>query len=76
MKKIERIPVDSSMVSAVGYDTESQDLYVEFNSGKIYCYQEVEPEVFQELLTAESVGSYMRYGIIGTYSEFPVRRGK
>jgi len=46
MSKIERVPVDSSMIYAVGYDAESQTLYAEFNSGKIYAYEEVEPDVF------------------------------
>ncbi len=38
MKTLTRIPVDSSMLSAVGYDEEKQVFYAEFSrDGKIYA---------------------------------------
>ncbi|QQS28007.1 MAG: KTSC domain-containing protein [Sphingobacteriales bacterium] len=76
MSKIERVPVDSSMIYAVGYDAESQTLYAEFNSGKIYAYEEVEPDVFEELLESDSKGRFMRNCIIGCYPDYQVSRGK
>lgn len=71
-KGITLIPVESSMVHAVGYDEETRCLEVVFNSGRVYCYEDVPPEVFRELLEAESKGSYMRACIIDVY---PYRRG-
>lgn len=71
-KGIVLIPVESSMVHAVGYDPQTRRLEVVFTSGQVYCYEEVPPEVFQELMEAESKGRYMRDCIIDVY---PYRRG-
>ena len=34
------VPVESSMIQAVGYDPETRILEVVFNSGQTYCYEE------------------------------------
>jgi len=68
------INVDSSMIAAVGYDEETRTLQVQFNSGDWYEYYEVEPEVFQELLEAESKGRYMRANIIDCYGYSKLKR--
>ena len=49
---------DSSNVLAVGYDFETNRLRVRFKSGT-YEYADVRPMQFIELVTAESVGSYL-----------------
>jgi hypothetical protein len=59
--------VESSMISAVGYDQESQTLHVVFNSGTLYSYFEVPPEIYAELMEADSKGSYMRNCVIDCY---------
>ncbi len=69
---ITMIPVESSMINAVGYDRENRRLQVIFNTGKVYCYEDVPPEVFEGLLAADSKGRYMRAHIIDVY---PYRRG-
>jgi len=71
-KGIVLVPVESSMVHAVGYDPRTSRLEVVFTSGRTYCYEDVPPEVFQGLLEAESKGRYMRAYIIDVY---PYRRG-
>ena len=71
-----RIPVDSSMIAAVAYDAENQRLYAEFNSGKIWAYEGVEPDVFERLLKANSIGRFMLDEIIDCYNDYPVRRGR
>jgi hypothetical protein len=71
-KGITMIPVESSMVDSVGYDEERRLLQVVFTSGRVYCYEDVPPEVFQGLLEAESKGQYMRAHIIDAY---PYRHG-
>ena len=71
-RRITLIEVESSMVHAVGYDEEHRCLEVVFNTGRIYCYEGVPPEVFQGLLEAESKGRFMLAHIIDVY---PYRRG-
>jgi hypothetical protein len=64
--------VESSMIHAVGYDPETRTLEVVFNSGRLYCYENVPPEEYEGLMAAESKGGYMRANIIDMY---PYRRG-
>jgi hypothetical protein len=59
--------VESSMIHAVGYDAETRTLEVIFNSGGIYFYDNVPPKVYEELMAAESKGSYMKHAIIDAY---------
>jgi hypothetical protein len=68
------VPVESSMIQAVGYDPKTCTLEVVFNSGRTYCYEGVPPEVHQELMAADSKGRYMQAAIIGVYPDYPVSR--
>jgi hypothetical protein len=63
----ELIIVESSMIHAVGYDPEEEQLEVVFNSGKVYCYQGVSEATYEALLEADSKGRYMRGCIIDRY---------
>lgn len=56
---MEMQPVKSSNVKAVGYDEENKTLQVEFRSGGIYQYPGVQPEMYADLLAAESVGRFV-----------------
>lgn len=60
--------VASSNLSAVGYDEESKTLRVEFNSGSTYEYRGVPKRTFDDLLGAESIGSFFHSHI---RSDFP-----
>jgi hypothetical protein len=71
-----RIPVDSSMLAAVGYDAATKTLYAEFNSGDIWAYDGVSKRTFDQLRKTDSVGRFMRDEILGMYAEYRVRRGK
>lgn len=51
--------VDSSNVEAVGYDREAREIYVRFLEGRTYIYEEADERTFEELRTADSVGSYL-----------------
>lgn len=75
---MELISVESSMIDAVGYDPESQEMLVIFNSGKSYRYTGVPKKVHEELLAAESKGSYMKTFVIDVYPYYQGsrRRGK
>jgi hypothetical protein len=68
------VTVDSSMIHAVGYDKDTQELEVVYTSGKIWRYKNVPAEIFQQLLDADSKGSFMRGNIIGMYPEYKVSR--
>ncbi len=56
---MERLPVESSNVKAVGYDAETKVLEVEFKSGGTYQYAGVQPEMYADLLEADSVGRFV-----------------
>lgn len=65
--------VRSSSVRAVGYDTASKTLAIEFNSkdarmpGRIYHYANVPPEEHQALLSATSIGAHFARVIKARY---------
>src|SRR5215468_2070952 len=65
------VPVESSMIQAVGYDPKTRILEVVFNSGQTYCYEDVPPEVHQELMAADSKGQYMRAAIAAIIDMYP-----
>ena len=65
--------VDSSMLHAVGYDEEAQELEVIFTSGKIYRYRDVPKEIYEQLLASKSKGSFMHGEIFECYEDYQVR---
>lgn len=75
--KLNRIPIDSSMIKAAAYDKNSKTLYLQFlNTGKVFAYEDVPEDVFQELLHADSVGRFVRSEIKGGYAGYQVRSGR
>lgn len=60
-------PVESSNVSAVGYDPESQTMHVEFKGGSRYEYAGVPPETHAELMQAQSIGRHLHERIKGAH---------
>ena len=46
-------------MESVGYDPEEKVLEVEFKSGGVYQYAGVQPEMYADLLKAESVGRFI-----------------
>ena len=50
--------VKSSNINAIGYDTETKELHVEFKSGKTFCYKDVTPLEARELVKSDSVGKH------------------
>lgn len=55
---MERTPVKSGYIAAIGYDPATQTLEVEFKTGRLYRYFEFSPEKFAEMQAAESIGKY------------------
>ena len=67
MSMPEMQPVSSSNVSSVGYDSESQTVYVQFLGGSTYAYKGVPAHEFENLRTAPSVGSYLNRNFKNVY---------
>ena len=56
---MERIAVESSSVSGVGYDPATFELEVEFRNGRTYRYQQVPIAAYRLLLQAPSIGEFV-----------------
>lgn len=55
--------VISNNISHIGYDENARVLKVRFKQGGEYHYSDVPPEVYVNLLTAESIGSHFAKNI-------------
>jgi hypothetical protein len=65
---MERTPVNSSNIAAIGYDSESGVLEVEFTNGTVYSYSGVPMGEYDGLLSADSKGKYFNANIKNRYS--------
>lgn len=65
---ISRVPVDSSSLASVGYSPENSVLEAEFRHGVAYRFFLVPQRVFDDLLRAESKGTYFNRFIRGRYT--------
>lgn len=54
-----RVPVRSSALRSVGYDSGTFALEVEFDSGEVYRYLDVPPHVVEGFIDARSKGTYL-----------------
>lgn len=70
---MEMIPVESSNISAIGYDSESAILRIEFNSGAVYDYYDVPEHVHDELMAADSKGQYAHQNVYKVYNQQRIR---
>ena len=59
--------VESSNISQVYYHREQKQLYVEFNSGSMYTYDNVSYYRYRQLMQAESKGQYFARHIRNHY---------
>jgi len=55
---VEWVPLESSVFTAVAYRAGAQQLYLQFQEGNVYRYFACPRSVYNELLAAESKGSY------------------
>jgi hypothetical protein len=60
--------VDSSMIDAIDYDDDDEVLMVRFAGGEEYEYYNVEQEIYDELLRADSKGQFFWQNIRDYYS--------
>lgn len=64
---MEREFVKSSNISSIGYDDKNHILEIEFNHGGIYQYFDVPEYIYDQLMSANSKGSYFSSQIRDTY---------
>jgi hypothetical protein len=64
---IDMIPVSSSNVLSVGYDSDNKVVYVRFFNQSLYIYRGVSELEFNNLLNAPSVGSYLHRNFKNVY---------
>lgn len=70
---IEMTAVQSSMMTAIGYDAQQKTLRIRFIQDADYDYSGVPPEIYQGFLSAESKGKYYHRYIKGKYPNKRVR---
>ncbi len=62
-----REPVSSTNIISMGYDAAAETLEVEFNSGSIYQYYNVNQAMYEQLLTSPSKGQFLNAYIKNAY---------
>jgi hypothetical protein len=62
-----RKPVSSSVIASVGYAARTRTLEIEFLSGRIYQYLDVDREKYDALLLAPSLGTFFNAHIRDDY---------
>jgi hypothetical protein len=70
---IQRQPVQSSGLAAVGYSKRLHVLEIEFTNGAVYRYAEVPPSVHRLLMSAESKARFYDENVRGKYRSVHVR---
>lgn len=65
---MQREPLDSTALVSAGYDPITQELEIEFRSGRIYRYKGVPQGAYDFLLRASSKGGYLNRMIEGHYA--------
>jgi len=68
---MERKRLSSAKIRAIGYDSKTQVLEVEFNDGRVIAYSGVSPEVHRRFMAAPSPVSFFEDKIA---EEYPGRR--
>jgi hypothetical protein len=63
--------VDSSNIEAIGYQPEQRELWVRFLSGQTYVYADVSAITHEEIMRADSKGSYLNREVKPNYSYRP-----
>ncbi len=58
---------NSAALAGVDYDPERQTLTITFKGGRSYTYQQVPPDVYEQLCSADSPGTFWRQSIKDTY---------
>lgn len=70
---------DSSFITNVSWDENSDSLCIKFNSGTTWVYYDVSQEIYNRLIKSVSVGEYFNKNIRNKYSceriNYPTENG-
>lgn len=61
------IPIQSSNLKEIGYDSDNKELRVAFHGGRVHDYAGVPAETYAGLMSAKSHGEYFNEHIKGRY---------
>lgn len=64
---VEMTPVQSSNLSALGYDPVTRELHAQFKTGGTYVYEGVSQDEMAALMASPSKGSHLAARIKGRY---------
>lgn len=64
---MERVPVSSSSIAEIGYDSNTATLEIMFSDGRVYQYFEVPQAIYEDLMNAPSIGRYFHVHIRGNF---------
>ena len=59
--------VESTTLATIAYDGAAQRLWLEFRSHAVYCYFDVPPHLYQDLMAAPSKGAFFNRNIRGRF---------
>ena len=68
---MERAAVRSKEIAIVGYEDETQTLEIAFRNGGVYRYTQVPRDIYDRLMSAESLGVYFEQNV---KNKFPYTR--
>lgn len=71
---MDRSKVTSSQIESIGYRADTGSLEVEFKGGSTYQYENVDAKTFNELMAAESIGSFFIHNIKKKPEIFPYKK--
>jgi hypothetical protein len=60
--------VTSSSIARIGYARNTKELYIQFQSGKTYQYQNIPRSIVCKLKKADSIGSFFARNIRNKYT--------
>jgi hypothetical protein len=64
---MERSYVPSTNIASIGYDEATETLEVEFLTGSIYQYYNVQPNIYEQIMQAGSKGKFLNTYIKNAY---------
>ena len=73
VSRINRVPIESTALAAVGYSKRLRALEIEFRNGAVYRYLNVAPRVHTALMAAPSKARFYHENIRGKYRSLHVR---
>lgn len=74
MATVPLVPLaSSSLIAAIGHDSDTNTLALQFHGGKTYHYDNVPAEMFEEMQQAESAGRFFQQRIKPYQGDYPYR---